>query len=89
MEFNINDTVRVKLTDHGREVHASDRASFYLALGIEIPPYTPPKEDAEGWSEWQLWVLMEAFGPHTHLGSKNCFETTITLLPADVEITGC
>jgi hypothetical protein len=37
----------------------------------------PPKEDAEGWSEWQLWVLMQEFGPHMGLGFLAVIETEI------------
>lgn len=81
MKFNINGKVRVKLTDHGRAVHAADHALFWEKVGARKPPaYMPPTEDADGWSEWQLWVLMEAFGPHTHIGLNNCFETTIELV---------
>lgn len=54
---------------------------FWASVKHPNPPiYTPPKEDASGWSKWQLWSLMEAFGPHIHLGSENCFETTIEMI---------
>ena len=90
MEFNVNEKVRVKLTDHGRTVHAADHALFWA--GTTLPPekrpaYMPPKEDAEGWSEWQLWTLMEAFGKHTHMGCKNCFETTIERVTPNAEVS--
>jgi len=78
--LNVNSTVRVKLTDHGRAVHAKDHADCWGSAGV-IRPYTPPKEDAEGWSRWQLWVLMQTFGPHTYLGGRPCFE-------ADIEVVG-
>lgn len=85
MKFNINEKVRVKLTDHGRAVHAADNDAFWSSIQHPSPPpYTPPKEDAEGWSEWQLWTLMEAFGKHTHIGCNNCFETTIELVTPNV-----
>lgn len=81
MEFNINNKVRVKLTDHGRAIHAADDALFWASTDYPNPPeYTPPKEDEDGWSEWQLWTLMEAFGKHTHLGFDLCFEPTIELV---------
>jgi len=80
MKFNINDEVRIKLTDEGRERHRAQ----HDALMNRIPAsarfdYRPPVEDSEGWSKWQLWVVMETFGPHTHLGSRNCFDTTIEI----------
>ena len=91
MEFNINEKVRVKLTDHGRAVHADDHAAFWANTRLPLkkcPAYTPPKEDAEGWSEWQLWILMEAFGPHIHMGFPNCFETTIEIVTPNAIVTG-
>lgn len=70
--LNLNDSVRVKLTDHGRSVHAKDHADCWGSAGV-IRPYTPPKEDADGWSTWQLWVLMQTFGPHIYMGATPCF----------------
>lgn len=79
MEFNINDKVRVKLTDYGRQVHRADRERLYAQLGMK-GDYVPPKEDENGWSEWQLWVLMEELGRHLRLGGETPFETTIELV---------
>ncbi len=79
MKFNINNTVRVKLTDHGRKIHHFQ----HLELNKQMPrtrvPYRAPTEDAEGWSEWQLWHLIETFGPHVGMGMKQPFETEIEI----------
>ncbi len=84
--FNINDYVRVKLTDLGRSVLAADDVLFWARHGGRpsgIGAYKPPKEDSEGWSKWQLWSLMQAFGSHLNLCCDPVFETTIELyLPA-------
>lgn len=77
VQININDIVRVKLTDLGRCIHAMEHDLFWAKTGREPPAYVPPKEDAEGWSEWQLWRVMELFGPHLGFGSKTPFETVI------------
>ncbi len=79
MKFNINDHVRVKLTDHGRAVHAADHAMLCAEVGISIP-YDPPSEDADGWSKWQLWVLMEAFGRHMGNGMNLVFQNEIEII---------
>jgi repressor LexA len=71
MEINLNDKVRVKLNDLGREIHKKENDDH--------PEYQPPEEDENGWSEWQLWTLMRTFGPHMNLGVKVPFETTIEL----------
>lgn len=81
VQFNINNIVRVKLTDYGRSVHAADYVLFWASVNHpNHPAYAAPKEDNNGWSEWQLWSLMQAFGKHINLGfGKVCFETTIEL----------
>ena len=73
MKFNINNEVRVKLNDQGRKIYA-DR---YSAIGSF---QTKAKEDAEGWSVWQLWYLMAVFGPHISLSQTPPFETEIEIM---------
>lgn len=77
--FNINSAVFVRLTDHGRARHRANWDEFidkYPPLKDKLT-YHPPKEDAEGWSEWQLWHLMQEFGQYTSMGQLPCFETVI------------
>lgn len=81
MELNINETVRVKLTDRGRAVHRKNYVDFWSQFPVPMHEYHPPAEDAEGWSRWQLWCLMKEFGQHTDLGMSPCFETTIEIPP--------
>jgi len=91
VKFNINDTVRVRLTDYGRAVLREDWQSttniYYASQERRAirGEYKPPKEDAHGWSEWQLWALMEAFGEHTGHGCRLSFETEIEISSAEVE----
>lgn len=78
--LNINHIVRVRLTDSGRAALARQHVEFWANAGRAEPyPYTPPKEDAEGWSEWQLWNLMQDLGHLCRLGFEPPFETTIQL----------
>lgn len=81
--LNVNSTVRVKLTDHGRAIVKKDHDDFWADRSVMFSadkPYTPPKEDAEGWSSWTLWVLMQTFGPHMCLGGAPCFEADIEVV---------
>jgi hypothetical protein len=80
-EFNLNNKVRVKLTDAGRAALKRDHALFWSAQGCTMP-YLPPKEDADGWSEWQLWSLMSALG---NLVFSNVMETSIQIEPFNVQ----
>lgn len=48
-QININDYVKIKLTQTGRDYLTQEGVSF--------------EEDDLGLSQWQLWTLMEVFGP--------------------------
>lgn len=65
--FNANHTVRVQLTDHGRELR--QQAWTALMDGIAGWSYRPKEEDADGWSEWQLHELMSEFGSEMTMGN--------------------
>jgi len=65
--FNINDMVKVKLTEYGKKVLFEDYRKHY---NME-PIY---KENKDGTSEWQLWNLMHLFGPYMYNGGKNVIE---------------
>lgn len=80
--YNLNSKVRVKLTNAGRNALKRDHDIFWASVGRTMP-YTPTKEDAEGWSEWQLWNIMEKLGSYFHLGYVNVMDTTIQLEPFD------
>lgn len=75
---NLNDHVWVRLTDLGRELHREQ----HEALRKDVPklgPYREPQEDAEGFTKWQLWQLMQHFGPAICLGCDPPFDLTIRL----------
>ena len=76
MLISINRTVRVKLTDYGREIHHRQWQCQALMPHLS---YTPPNEDEDGWSEWQLWDLMSTFGPYVGLGEHLPFEVAIEI----------
>lgn len=76
IDFNINDMVRVKLTDLGRQTLWANHLNTFGSRVIDFP-YSPPKEDEEGWSRWQLWVLMSDLGGAMRMGADNPFCTQI------------
>lgn len=81
MHFNINDYVKVQLTDYGRYVHKDDHYRFWAThrpFG-PIPDYLPPTEDGNGWSKWQMWHLMDSFGSYMGLGRELPFKTEIEI----------
>ena len=85
MKFNVNDTVRVRLTDYGRRCLAENYHRLSVSFGAPI--HAPnPKPDADGWTEWQLWELMQEFGSHMSMGSPVPFETTIELVTPNTQV---
>jgi hypothetical protein len=64
--ININDYVFVRLTDVGKAI-------------LKAQNCPPPAENEDGYGKWQLWILMNTFGPHLNNGSPIPFETTIYL----------
>ncbi len=78
-EFNLNDEVQVKLTEHGirclRKEHEELRAHFPRSdFEFRAPP-----SDSDGWSTWQLHSLMGRLGKYTSMGLPLPFETTIRI----------
>jgi hypothetical protein len=84
VEVNLNHDVWVKLTDGGKAEHRRQYENFaeeWPELGVE---YNPP-EETDGWSRWQLWCLMQTFGPKMCNGCNVPFETTIRIVNKDNE----
>ena len=78
VKFNINEHVWVKLTPRGRAIYKANHEAFrrnYPDLG----PVPEIKENEDGFSQWQLWVLMSEFGDHISMGKEQPFETGILL----------
>ena len=92
MKININDRIRIRLTDVGRDIlrvqHArlwrSLDARLWRSLGKEPPEWELPEVD--GWSEWQIHDLMRTFGEHMPVGvgiGELPFETDMELTRSD------
>lgn len=84
MKFNINSIVKVKLTDHGRQVHKEMWLRTFSGM-LDKFPYKPLYEDENGYSSWQLWNLMNVFGSKVALGDKPCFEAEIEIPDKEVK----
>jgi len=85
MTFNINDNVKVRLTELGRKI-LDDRYDEH----VKKFPATKqlgrhdPKDDSDGWSEWQLWEIMAIFGEHIGNGFPLAFDTDIRIDDKDL-----
>jgi hypothetical protein len=80
LTINLNDTVRVRLTERGRRVLHDQRSALFAGASEEIRArLLHLEEDSEGWSKWTLWELMHEFGRHMYNGADLVVETTIEL----------
>ncbi|WP_208952384.1 hypothetical protein [Rahnella sp. ChDrAdgB13] len=73
---NINNYVKVKLNEFGLSVMKSNREELQR-MAPSLPDFTPPSTDSDGYSKFQLWSLMETFGPIIHLGCELPFDSEI------------
>lgn len=60
MKINLNDTIKVKLTDYGRDIyyHQYDCLDGIVANN----PRKYPEVDENGYTRMQLWCFMELYG---------------------------
>lgn len=84
LNFNINDHVKIRLTDKGRLIVQKQHADLFKNYPPHATPvYHPRHEDPSGWSEWQLHDVMRTFGPHISVNSRLMggllFETEIRI----------
>ena len=77
IKINLNETVKVKLTDYGKDVyyHRFDDLNKRIIKngGKPIEPHFP-KEDENGYCEMQLWGLMDLYGNYMSMGPQNVFK---------------
>lgn len=77
IRINLNDFVKFKLTDHGKDIfyHRFDVTNDWIARrgGNPIEPRMP-EVDSNGYSKMQLWDFMTLFGPYMQLGQKECVQ---------------
>ena len=70
MKFNINDDVKVKLTQFGWDVHKAHWLPYCDSLE-EYERHMKPKVDKNGYTKFQLWDLMRIFGETMYNGNMN------------------
>ena len=63
-KLNINHIIKVKLTDHGKDIfyHQHDELNKYWGREV-IKPYYPPV-DEEGFTEFQAHEFMNIYGKY-------------------------
>ena len=64
IRINLNETVKVKLTDHGKDIYYHQFDNLNKTFGRQICKPSMPKVDADGYTTFQLWCFMELYGDH-------------------------
>lgn len=85
--FNLNHDVRVKLTPVGREILRKQHDALMAAYGDKYP-FVEPATDADGWSRFQMWDLMNELGAACFMGCRTPFETTVAFERKDLKPDG-
>ena len=74
IRINLNEPIKVKLTDWGKEnyYHKYDRVNRIVGKEVCKPKF--PKEDENGYTEFQLWCFIELYGEHMGMAMPNVIE---------------
>ena len=75
-KFNLNDYIKVKLTDYGKDIyfHKLDvLITEYPLLRDQLKPCFP-ETDENGFTEFQMWEFIQLYGPYIYLGAENVIE---------------
>jgi len=71
-KFNINNNVKIKLTEAGIDILKKERPNLLEIYNNRI--------DKDGYTQVQLWEVMNVFGKHCYNGNNNLpFETNIII----------
>lgn len=87
--FNINDYVKVKLTDEGLKILEEQHNELLKKMtpdaAADLGSFVAPEVDEEGYSQIQLYELMYHFGKYMRMSnSKIPFEMDIQIADEDL-----
>ena len=72
--INLNEPIKVKLTDWGKEIYYHRYDRINQIVGREVCKPSFPKEDENGYTEFQLWCFIELYGMHMGMALPNVIE---------------
>lgn len=81
MKFNINENVMVRLNSDGLKILQDRHDELNKVCGGRLGPYAPEKQDKDGYTTFQLWTLMQAFGPYITMTRPSPFEANELNIP--------
>ena len=74
MRLSLNDSIRVKLTDFGKDIYYHQYDRLNNEFGRQICKPSMPKVDEDGYTTFQLWCFMELYGVHMGMTWPNVIE---------------
>ena len=74
IRINLNEPIKVKLTDWGKEIYYHQHDRLNQIVGREICKPQFPKEDENGYTEFQLWCFIKLYGKHIDMTLQNVIE---------------
>ena len=74
VRINLNEFVKVKLTDLGKDIYYHQFDEMNKQWGRIICKPSFPKEDAEGYTKFQLWDFIEIYGEYFGMTKPNVIE---------------
>lgn len=74
VRINLNEVIKVKLTDLGKDIYYHQFDELNRRRGRIVCEPSFPKEDAEGYTKFQLWNFMEIYGEHIGVAQPNVIE---------------
>lgn len=83
MRLNLNDEIKVKLTEHGKNIYYHQYDQLNTALGREVCKPSYPKVDEDGYTTFQLWCFIELYGVHIGMSLPNVIEPLEIVCDAD------
>ena len=74
MRLNLNDEIKVRLTEHGKDIYYHKYDRLNTAFGRQVCKPSYPKVDEDGYTTFQLWCFMELYGVHMDMILPNVIE---------------
>lgn len=74
VRINLNEVIKVKLTDLGKDIYYHQFDELNRRCGRIVCAPSFPKEDAEGYAKFQFWNFMEIYGEHIGMAQPNVIE---------------
>ena len=69
MKINLNDRIKVKLTDYGKQIYYRMLEDVFYQTGFKSNEPHFPEVDADGYTTFQLWQFINIYGNHMKMTS--------------------